>query len=548
MFYIELKDGTKLRYPEGFYPGDEPADLAGYGYEVFPYLVANMKESQTVYVPATILLNDFPDEAFGEFSLCASCTSESNGTYYLSTSDPMVFTATAPASAAPDISDGYVTFAPNNSMQVSSKYGSYYLQGIASLKVDRDASKAEALYGATLTGWEMIIENQTYTAETENTLISHLLMNPGVVPVKFKQYDSRGLYTEISTEINVTEYAKPTISGVVVYRCNSDFAENEEGIYLSVEATGGISSVDGLNSFQMTARYGLRNQEYGAAVFMENGQKYLLGSGTIIINNSYNVLITVEDDVGGITTLTKIVPTGAAVFDALEGGNGFAFGRMAEKDGYLDNKWKLHSDGDIDTDGDVIAKGNMTADGNVSGAEATFTGDIGAVNMNAGGDVKAVNGVFSGDIQTATANVTGASNFGGDMTVEGKIYPNGGIEGLGITYPKPNETWGDPATGEEQFTGDYWIDGKPIYRRTAKGYMGTTQDTNFSSIGPVESVVKMYGYATFSGRTWRIPVNTYVSSAMYWACWVEDATGTVRTRVNPAGADIWVVIEYTKPD
>ena len=154
-----------------------------------------------------------------------------------------------------------------------------------------------------------------------------------------------------------------------------------------------------------------------------------------------------------------------------------------------------------------------------------------------------------------SGKTTGGVAFGGFSTSEEgnpkaefhyRIYPYAGIEGLGITYPQPNETPTDP--GEEQLTGDYWIDGKPIYRRTAKGYLVVTSDVNFGSIGPCESVIKMYGFASYPNHTWRIPVNAYINSGMIFSCWIEDANGTVRGHVSPAGANVYVVIEYTKPD
>ena len=128
------------------------------------------------------------------------------------------------------------------------------------------------------------------------------------------------------------------------------------------------------------------------------------------------------------------------------------------------------------------------------------------------------------------------------------IHAHAGVEGIGITYPMHNDlsNYMDYTTGEEQFTGDYWLDGKPIYRRSGTGYLGTTDDINFSSIGPVESVVKMYGFAEWPG-SWRIPVNSYPTSGMNFACWVEDANGTLRGHVNPKGATVLVVVEYTKP-
>lgn len=158
---------------------------------------------------------------------------------------------------------------------------------------------------------------------------------------------------------------------------------------------------------------------------------------------------------------------------------------------------------------------------------------------------------------------TGGVAFGGFSTSEEgnpkaefhyKIYPYAGIEGLGITYPKPNNQennqWQDPTTGEEQFTGDYWIDGKPIYRRTATGWLGTTNaDTQFQIIPRIETLVKLYGSFDVGAGN-HFPVNHYWSSSWHGTVFVGDKGGTQNVLIANTShkANIYVVIEFTKPD
>lgn len=132
-----------------------------------------------------------------------------------------------------------------------------------------------------------------------------------------------------------------------------------------------------------------------------------------------------------------------------------------------------------------------------------------------------------------------------------KIHAHDGIEGVGFTYPQTNSNYADPSTGGEQLTGDYWIDGKPIYRRVAQGYLGTTGTIHFQTIGPMGDLIRMYGYGRIrnnSSNAWIIPLNAS-TGVVTCRCWVNDyKSGQIWGQVSPAGMEILAVIEFTKPD
>lgn len=119
----------------------------------------------------------------------------------------------------------------------------------------------------------------------------------------------------------------------------------------------------------------------------------------------------------------------------------------------------------------------------------------------------------------------------------------------GITYPKPNDPWQDPTTGEEQFTGDYWVDGKPIYRRTADGYVGAVDiDVDFQAIPRIGSLIKMYGYCN-NNETF-FPINHYWGTGWHAIAYIalgSDNLSHIFANCNPK-CNIHVVVEYTKAD
>lgn len=122
----------------------------------------------------------------------------------------------------------------------------------------------------------------------------------------------------------------------------------------------------------------------------------------------------------------------------------------------------------------------------------------------------------------------------------------------GITYPKPNisDQWQDSTTGEEQFTGDYWIDGKPIYRRVGEGYIGATNaDVQFQHIPDVDMVVKLYGCA-IADTGERIPLNMYINDTFKFNVFVKKygENNTHLVAQTKTAGKVYAIVEFTKPD
>ena len=128
----------------------------------------------------------------------------------------------------------------------------------------------------------------------------------------------------------------------------------------------------------------------------------------------------------------------------------------------------------------------------------------------------------------------------------GKIHAHAGVEGIGITYPNPNDPYTDPSTGEEQFTGDYWVDGRPIYRRTAEGYIGaTSKDIDFQTLPKISTLISLYGCCKTSGTIF--PINHYWGGSWFAVAYIAQNPDTSHIIANCSHKnDIFVVIEFTK--
>lgn len=258
--------------------------------------------------------------------------------------------------------------------------------------------------------------------------------------------------------------------------------------------------------------------------------------------------ITVTEITGG-HRITITDANGAQSFEVMDGEDG-ADGSGGDGSGDM-----LKSVYDADNDGTVdnAAKLGGKAPSEFYGRDNQPPYPVTSVNGMTG-DVVISSGGGTGDMQKGVYDVDGsgivddAERLGGKLPEEYADSEHTHAH-ISITYPQscPEGQHLEPTAFEEQFTGDYWIDGKPIYRKTIGGNIQNSNDTEFARIGAVDTLVKMHGSLKTSDNH-RIPVNAYHSDSFRFMAWVENASnGSLKCRLKPFG-EIWVVVEYTKPD
>ena len=257
----------------------------------------------------------------------------------------------------------------------------------------------ETRFGAVLTRIEAKCEGKTYATEdfTQPFVLDAFSANGSDrdETIEFTIIDSRGYTATENHVIKIRGYSRPVLSGMSAYRSDEHKNENDEGKYLTVRASESHTPLKTINAdgeevennpCTITAEWGIRGQD-GEPVRIASGDATLIGNGTILPIKSYVVTFTATDAIGKSNTVSLIVPTPGAVFDALKGGNGFAFGKMAERAGFLDSAWEISSDGGVyagaepQEDGSYTYKAYMDADGNIHadgsldvGGNATFDG------------------------------------------------------------------------------------------------------------------------------------------------------------------------------
>lgn len=160
------------------------------------------------------------------------------------------------------------------------------------------------------------------------------------------EYLSGGKYTN---DASVTLYAvweksyqKPRIIGLTIDRCNSstDMGLNDNGKYAVVSFTW---ECDGTNpSGSVKYRKSGSTGSYTTKSITLSGTTGTVKKiyGSFALEDDYEIVVTVTDS-GGSTEVTQTLQSSGYIIDILKGGEGIAFGKIANLPGTLDVNYAL---------------------------------------------------------------------------------------------------------------------------------------------------------------------------------------------------------------
>lgn len=250
-----------------------------------------------------------------------------NGATQIGSSVTASFALTVPASVKPTINATNVTLAPKQPTAISGFTN--YVQGY---------SECEATFkpNASDFGSEVAISEKyvTYGSLKDNVTpyLTGVLNTAGTITLTVGVKDARGRTATQTRTITVQAYSKPTANGFSVFRCDNLGAASDVGGYISVKATRIFSSVGGNNSVTaFRARYKATTAgSYGSWTNLTSGVVSLVGGGTLLTTQSYDVQVQITDAVGNTSSYNFKVPTAATAFNLKDGGRGVAFGKYAE--------------------------------------------------------------------------------------------------------------------------------------------------------------------------------------------------------------------------
>ena len=227
----------------------------------------------------------------------------------------------------------------------------------------------ETKHGAYIAGVSVKLDGATYSiTEPDNgewIVQTGMMASAGEKTVTVRVTDSRGFYYEKDKAITVYPYYKPVLTDISVYRCDASGNADDKGtnayIKTSVNYAPCGEKNNEENSVKITATF-----DSGNPIELTNGVGEIVEG--IAIDQSYIVTITAEDMLENIGQYVHKIPTAFATCNALEGGEGFAFGGYASKKNTLEViGWGLHVDKSGYFGGDVKVDGHGSFGGGVDG-------------------------------------------------------------------------------------------------------------------------------------------------------------------------------------
>ncbi len=191
------------------------------------------------------------------------------------------------------------------------------------------------------------------------------LTRAGQLDLKIRVTDSRGLYSEQQTVIDVDGYSLPAFVCNNIFRCDSDGKPNDNGTSVAIDFTKKYSSIRNLNAAFVKVRYRKNNEtEYSPLIQLNSSPAVL--TDNFENESSYEFAFQITDLLHKTPIESvRALPSGAIPFNIKKGGKGAAFGCYAETDneltvGYdLNVKGKLKS---IDLSSECIASEKIAID------------------------------------------------------------------------------------------------------------------------------------------------------------------------------------------
>ena len=98
---------------------------------------------------------------------------------------------------------------------------------------------------------------------------------------------------------------------------------------------------------------------------------------------------------------------------------------------------------------------------------------------------------------------------------------------------------------KEVFTGDYWVDGTPIYMRTIYKKNLENKEIIFDGTNDIDQLINYFGKATFDGEGVIIPYSD--AGDIRFHAYIRNIQGKItfyKYHIEPT--DIYITIFYTK--
>ena len=281
------------------------------------------------------LAAQIPNDPDGTGTL--TCRTYNGGTLVGTKAVP--FTATVPQSMKPALTNGWAAVSYDNSGTKASGIAAW-VQGYSKAKAVFNGSKVTCKQGASVRGYSITYLGKTvsespYRTETISTTSA---------TVRCTVTDSRGLTAWEDFNIALLEYSPPALVGADLFRSDGEGTAADGGLHIAGVARARYSELGGLNSVTLKGYWKSVGGSYGAGETLTVGTVGLVtGNVEISADRSYIALLVLTDSLGNSDRYEENIPTERVAFHLKEGGNGAAFGKVAETEYVLElaEDWEL---------------------------------------------------------------------------------------------------------------------------------------------------------------------------------------------------------------
>ena len=212
---------------------------------------------------------------------------------------------------------------------IGSGVGTAYVQNHTTLSIKPVVTTK---YGATA-GTVRIVTPDGVLTTTSGTAKSILIKTAGSYVINASVTDSRGFVGTAKQTVSVTACEYPSATYLRAFRCTSAGVLNDDGTYIKVEAEATVTSY--AQSYSITVEH----RETGSAGAwvnggtLTNGSLIMSRSGGCEAESSDDLRVAVADKLGQETSYNATVTSALYTIHRMAGGNGVAFGKVAEKTG-----------------------------------------------------------------------------------------------------------------------------------------------------------------------------------------------------------------------
>ena len=281
------------------------------------------------------LAAQIPNDPGGTGTL--TCVTYSGST--LIGSKTIAFTASVPGSMKPALTPGWATVTYDNSGTKASAIRAW-VQGYSKARAEFDDSRITCKQGASVRGYSITYLGKTVSESPYRTET----IGGTAATVRCTVTDSRGLSAYEDFEIAIHPYAPPALTGAMLYRADGDGAASDSGTHIAGRATANYSSIGGENAATIRGYWKAVGGSYGSGEALSSGVTGIIsGSAVISTERSYVAKLVITDSLGNTAEFEDSIPTERVAFHLKEGGNGAAFGKVAETEYVLElaEDWEL---------------------------------------------------------------------------------------------------------------------------------------------------------------------------------------------------------------